>query len=101
MINLDNIKSKSACHNALCIMLEKMAANGGGENLTTEDAEKGIENVIKTMKDEACKTATNHIGVITPDRAEDILAEEFKIEIPSGDDAEGDAEKIVDITDLL
>ena len=101
MINLDNIKNKSACHNALCMMLEKMTANGGGENLTAEDVEKGIENVIKAMKDEALATAQNNVGVITPDRAEDILAEEFKIEIPSGEGAEGDAEKIVDITDLL
>ena len=97
-INLDAIKGKSAYHNAICIMVEKLIGND--EGITEEHAEKKIENIIKTMQDEARKNAVNGVAVITPDRAEDIVAEEFKIDTSTAK-AEDDAAKIVDIMDLL
>lgn len=98
-INLDAIKGKSAYHNAICIMVEKLIGNDE-KGITEEDAEKKIENIIKTMQDEARKNAVNGVAVITPDRAEDIVAEEFKIDTSTAK-AEDDAAKIVDIMDLL
>lgn len=98
-INLDAIKEKSAYHNALCVIVEKLIGNAE-IGITEEDAEKKIENIIKKMRDEARKNAVNGCAVITPDRAEDLVAEEFKIDT-SAVKAEDDAAEIVDIMDLL
>ena len=97
----DEIKKKSAYHAALCEMLESVLTDENKKRIEGVDVGQGIENVINAMRKEAKENASGGVGVITPDRAMDILAGEFGIEIPNADTQKANTGEIVDVMDLL